>query len=252
MSKIPFIPGSGYVGDNVVKKSENMPWWTGETLFEAFDKYLTPPDRSALEKLPLRIPIQDVYSITGVGTVPVGRVETGILRPGEKVIFEPPHVEGEVKSMEMHHQPLQEAKPGDNIGFNVRGISKTDVKRGDVAGHVDNPPTVAQSFTAQLVVLNHPTVIAPGYTPVFHAHTTRTPARITRILKKIDPRTGQVVEENPDFIKAGDAAVIEVEPLKPFVIEKYNEIPPLGRFAIRDMGMTVAVGMVIDVVAKNK
>ncbi len=251
-SKIPFIPISGYYGDNVAKKSDKMPWWNGPTLLEAFDKYLQPPSVDALAKLPLRIPIQDVYNITGVGTVPVGRVETGILRPGDKVIFEPPHVQGEVKSIEMHHQPLQEAKPGDNIGFNVRGVSKNDLRRGDVAGHLDNPPTVAKEFTAQIVVLNHPTVIAPGYTPVFHAHTAQVACRIEAILKKIDPRTGQVVEENPQFIKTGDAAIVKVVPTKPLVIEKFKEIPPLGRFAIRDMGMTVAVGMVIDIVPKNK
>ncbi len=249
-SKIPFIPTSGYKGDNVAKKSENMPWWKGETLVEAIDNHLAPPSIEDLKKMPLRLPLQDVYTITGVGTVPVGRVETGVLKPGMKVMFEPAHVQGEVKSIEMHHQQLTEANPGDNVGFNVRGVGKGDVRRGDVVGPVDKPPTVAKSFTAQIVVMNHPSVIAPGYAPVFHAHTAQVACRITKILKKIDPKTGQVVQENPDFIKAGDAALIEVEPTRPMVIEKYKEIPPLGRFAIRDMGMTVAVGMVIDVVPK--
>ena len=249
-TKIPFIPTSGYKGDNVAKKSENLAWWKGETLVEAIDKYFVPPSKENLEKMPLRLPLQDVYTITGVGSVPVGRVETGVMKPGDKVIFEPAHVEGEVKSIEMHHQQLPHAGPGDNVGFNVRGIGKGDVRRGDVVGHKDKPPTVAKSFTAQIVVMNHPSVIAPGYAPVFHAHTAQVACRITKILKKIDPKTGQVAAENPDFIKAGDAAVVEVEPTRPMVIENYKEIPPMGRFAIRDMGMTVAVGMVIDVKGK--
>ncbi|MCQ6253745.1 translation elongation factor EF-1 subunit alpha [Methanocaldococcus sp.] len=247
--QIDFIPTAALKGDNIVKRSENMPWYKGPTLVEALDKF-QPPEKPV--NLPLRIPIQDVYSITGVGTVPVGRVETGILRPGDKVVFEPAGVQGEVKSIEMHHEPIQQAEPGDNIGFNVRGVSKKDIKRGDVCGHPDNPPTVAEEFTAQIVVLQHPTAITVGYTPVFHAHTAQVACTFVELLKKLDPRTGQVIEENPQFLKTGDAAVVRIKPTKPMVIENVREIPQLGRFAIRDMGMTIAAGMAIDVKPKNK
>ncbi|ACX73253.1 translation elongation factor EF-1, subunit alpha [Methanocaldococcus vulcanius M7] len=247
--QIDFIPTASLKGDNVVKRSENMPWYKGPTLVEALDKF-QPPEKPT--NLPLRIPIQDVYSITGVGTVPVGRVETGILKPGDKVVFEPAGVQGEVKSIEMHHEQIPQAEPGDNIGFNVRGVSKKDIKRGDVCGHPDNPPTVADEFTAQLVVLQHPTAITVGYTPVFHAHTAQVACTFMELLKKLDPRTGQVIEENPQFLKTGDAAIVKIKPTKPMVIENVREIPQLGRFAIRDMGMTIAAGMAIDVKAKNK
>jgi len=243
--KILYIPISAYKGDNVVKRSDNMPWYDGPTLLEALDTFSVPP--RPVDK-PLRIPVQDVYSITGVGTVPVGRVETGVLRKGDTVIFMPPKVKGEVKSIEMHHEEIPEAKAGDNIGFNVRGVSKDQLRRGDVAGHPDNPPTVAKEFTAQIIVLNHPTVISRGYTPVFHVHTAQVACRIVDILKKIDPRTGATIQENPDFIKTGDAAIIKCIPTKPLVIEKQSDFPELARFAIRDMGMTVAAGICIDVV----
>jgi len=246
VDEIPFVPISAYKGDNVVKKSENMPWYDGPTLVEALDTYLKEPPKP-VDK-PLRIPIQDVYSITGVGTVPVGRVETGVLKVGDVVVFEPAGVKGEVKSIEIHHQQIQEAKPGDNIGFNVRGISKEQIKRGDVAGHPDNPPTVAKEFTAQIIVLQHPTVVAPGYTPVFHCHTASVACRIEEIIAKVDPKTGAVVQEHPDFIKTGDAAKIRVVPTKPMVIEKQADFPELARFAIRDMGITVAAGICLDVV----
>ncbi|EHP87920.1 translation elongation factor EF-1 subunit alpha [Methanotorris formicicus] len=246
---IDFIPVASYHGDNVVKKSDKTPWYNGPTLVEALDKF-NPPQKPT--NLPLRIPIQDVYSITGVGTVPVGRVETGVMKPGDKVVFEPAGVQGEVKSIEMHHEQIAQAEPGDNIGFNVRGVSKKDIKRGDVCGHPDNPPTVADEFTAQIVVLQHPSVITVGYTPVFHAHTAQVACTFIEIMKKLNPATGEVLEENPDFIKAGDAAIIKVKPTKPMVIENVKEIPQLGRFAIRDMGMTIAAGMAIDVKAKNK
>ncbi len=248
VSKIHFVPISAYKGDNVVKKSENMPWYSGPTLVEALDT-LVPPEKP-VDK-PLRIPVQDVYSITGIGTVPVGRVESGVLKVGDKVIFNPPGVSGEVKSIEMHHQPLQQAEPGDNIGFNVRGVGKNDIKRGDVCGPVSNPPTVAKEFTARIVILKHPSAIAPGYTPVFHAHTAQVACTITELVEKLDPRTGQVTEKNPKFLKAGDIAVVKVVPTKPMVIEKFSEFPPLGRFAIRDMGMTIGAGQVIDVVPKQ-
>jgi elongation factor 1-alpha len=241
-----FVPISAYKGDNVVKKSENMPWYKGFTLLEALDNLFVVPPRP-IDK-PLRIPIQDVYSITGVGTVPVGRVETGILRKGDRVIFMPSNVAGEVKSIEMHHEEIPEAKPGDNIGFNVRGVSKDQIKRGDVAAHPESAPKPVKEFIAQIIVLNHPTVISKGYTPVFHCHTAQVACVITEILKKLDPRTGEVKEENPDFIKTGDAAIIRVKPTKPLVIEKQSDFPQLARFAIRDMGQTVAAGVCIDTV----
>ncbi len=247
--EIPFIPYSAYKGDNAVKAGSNMPWYKGPTLLEALNALKEPAKAT---NLPLRLPIQDVYTITGIGTVPVGRVECGVLKPDMKVMFEPSHVVGEVKSIEMHHEPLQQALPGDNVGFNVRGISKTDVKRGDVAGPVDSPPMVAKTFTAQIMVLNHPSVITVGYTPVFHCHTAQVACTFIELQKKLDPRTGQTKEENPQFLKTGDAAIVKIQPSRPMVIEKAKEFPQLGRFAIRDMGQTVAAGMCIDVEKKEQ
>jgi len=248
VDQIPFIPTSAYAGDNVLKKSENTPWYDGVTFFEALDNLTTP--EKPTDK-PLRIPVQDVYSISGVGTVPVGRVETGVIKTGDKILFNPAGVSGEVKSIEMHHEVIPEAIPGDNIGFNVRGVSKNDIRRGDVCGHTSNPPTVVKDFTAQIVVLQHPTAITIGYTPVIHAHTSQIACRFTELQKKLDPRTGQVKEENPQFVKTGEAAIVKMEPTRPMVIEKVKDIPPLGRFAIRDMGMTVAAGMVLDLTPRG-
>ncbi len=251
-SKVQFIPIAAFPGDNVFKKTDKMPWWNGPTLLEAMDN-LNPPEKPT--DLPLRLPIQDVYSIAGIGVVPVGRVETGVMKVGDKVIIVPARegkgVTGEVKSIEMHHEAMDKAEPGDNIGFNVRGVGKNDVARGDVLGHTDNVPTVASEFTAQVVVLNHPTVITVGYTPVFHIHTAQVACQITAIEKKLNPATGETIAENPDFIKNGDAAIIKVKPIQPLVIEKQKDIPQMSRFAIRDSGRTVAAGMCIDLVKKQ-
>lgn len=246
VDEIPFIPVSAYVGDNVAKKSANMPWFKGDTLVETLDATIKEPEKPTQK--PLRLPVQDVYSITGVGTVPVGRVETGVLKVNDTIVFEPAGVTGEVKSIEVHHQQIPQAVPGDNVGFNVRGVAKEQIRRGDVVGHPNNPPTVVKEFTAQIVVLQHPTVITAGYTPVFHCHTASVACTIEEIIAKIDPRTGQVVQEKPDFIKTGDAARIKVKPLKPMVIEKQSDFPELARFAVRDMGMTVAAGVCLEVV----
>ena len=246
VSKIPFVPVSGMKGDNVSIKSTNTPWYKGDVLINEMDNSIQPPE-IPIDK-PLRIPIQDAYTITGVGTVPVGRVETGILKVGDKVVFQPCGATGEVKTIEMFHKQQPDAKPGDNVGFNVRGLVKGQVKRGDVCGLSSSPPTVAKEFTAQIIVLNHPTVMAAGYTPVFHVGTASVACKIEEILAKIDPKTGQVIKEKPDFIKTGDAARIRVVPTKAMVVEKQIDIPQLARFAIRDMGQTVAAGIVIDVV----
>jgi len=240
VEEIPFIPISAFNGDNLLKPSANTPWYKGPSIIEALNNLKMPVKPTTL---PLRVPVQDVYTISGVGTVPVGRVETGVMKKGDKIIFEPADVTGEVKSIEMHHEEVPVAFPGDNIGWNVRGIGKNDIRRGDVCGHVEKPPTVAKEFTAQIVVLQHPSAISAGYTPVFHCHTSQIACTITEIKAKLDPRTGSVKEQNPAFIKAGDAAIITVRPSKPMVIEKVKEIPQLGRFAIRDMGQTIAAGM---------
>ncbi len=242
--QVQYVGVSAYKGDNITKKSENTKWYAGPTLLEALDN-LKEPEKPIT--LPLRVPVQDVYTISGVGTVPVGRVESGKMKKGDKIIFQPSNVSGEVKSIEMHHEEIPEALPGDNIGWNVRGINKGDIRRGDVCGHPDNPPTVAEEFTVQIVVLQHPSAITVGYTPVFHCHTAQVACTITEIKKKLDPKTGAVLETNPDFIKAGDAAILQIKPTRPLVVENVKKIPQLGRFAIRDMGQTIAAGMVIDI-----
>jgi len=247
-AEVPFIPMSSFAGVNISKKSPETPWYNGPTVLEALD-LLKEPEKPTT--LPFRLPIQDVYSISGVGTVPVGRIETGVMKKGMKVAFMPANVNGEVKSIEMHHEEVPEALPGDNVGFNVRGVGKNDVRRGDVCGPVDVPPTVAEEFTAQIVVLHHPSAITVGYTPVFHCHTAQVACTFTELVKKLDPRTGQVKEENPTFLKTGDAAIVKIRPTRPMVIEKIKEIPQLGRFAIRDMGSTIAAGMCIDIQAKQ-
>jgi elongation factor 1-alpha len=243
-----FIAASAFQGVNISKKSDKTPWYKGPTILEALDTLKEPEKPTTL---PLRLPIQDVYSISGIGTVPVGRVETGILKKGMNVIFMPANKTGEVKSVEMHHEEIPQAVPGDNVGFNIRGVAKNEIRRGDVVGPIDNPPTVADEFTAQIVILFHPSAITVGYTPVFHCHTAQVACTITALKKKLDPRTGQVKEENPTFLKTGDAAIVQIKPSRPLVIEKIKEIPPMGRFAIRDMGSTIAAGMCIDIVPKT-
>jgi elongation factor 1-alpha len=246
-AKIRFIPTSGWKGDNLSKKSANMPWYDGPTLIQTLDEFVEP--EKPVDK-PLRLPIQDVYSITGVGTVPVGRIETGKMKPNDKIIVMPEGAVGEIKSIETHHTQIPEAQAGDNIGFNVRGIDKKEIKRGDVVGPVGSPPTAAKEFKAQIIVIFHPTALAPGYTPVLHAHTAQVAATLTEFVAKIDPRSGQTVEENPKFLKNGDSAIVKIRPVRPLCIETFKEFPELGRFALRDMGTTIAAGVVQEVTEK--
>jgi elongation factor 1-alpha len=251
-SKVPFLATSGWEGDNVVKKSENMSWYEGKTLVEQINE-LEEPEKPT--DLPLRLPLQDVYNITGIGVVPVGRIETGVMKVNDKIVVVPGRegkpVEGEVKTIEMHHEQVQEAEPGDNVGFSVRGIGKKDIARGDVLGHADNPPTMAKEFTAQVVVLNHPTVLTAGYTPVFHIHTAQVACTFSELVEQKDPASGETVKEKPDMLKNGDVAIVKIVPTKPIVIEKKADIPNMSSFAVRDAGNTVAAGVCIDLVKKD-
>lgn len=243
-----YVPASAFEGENVAKPSDKMDWYDGPIFLDALDTFKVP--EKPVEK-PLRVPVQDVYSITGVGTVPVGRVETGVLNIGDELVFQPSGKKAEVKSIEMHHEEIEKAEPGDNIGFNVRGLSKDEIRRGEVASHTDTPATVVEEFSARIAVLEHPSAITAGYTPVFHAHTAQVACEITEIMQKLDPKTGEVLEENPDFIKTGDMATVKVRPTRPLVIEKASELPELSRFAIRDMGQTVAAGVCTDLIPKK-
>ena len=239
---IPFIPISGWNGDNMIDRSDNMKWYKGPTMLEALDKII-PPKRPSDK--PLRLPLQDVYKIGGIGTVPVGRVETGILKPGMVVTFAPVGVTSDVKSVEMHHEIMEEALPGDNVGFNVKNVSVKDVKRGNVAGDSKNdPPKGVASFEAQVIVLNHPNQIAAGYTPVLDCHTAHIACKFDTLLSKINKRTGQKMEDEPKSVKSGEAAMVKLIPTKPLCVESFSEYPPLGRFAVRDMRQTVAVGVI--------
>ncbi len=252
LDNIQFLAIASYPGDNIIKKTDKMPWYKGPTLLEAINNLKEPEKPTAL---PFRMPIQDVYSITGIGVVPVGRVETGILKVNDKIVAVPgregKQVPGECKSIEMHHEQVQTAEPGDNVGISVRGFGKKDVTRGDVLGHPDSVPSVATEFIAQIVVLNHPSVITVGYTPVFHIHTAQIACRIEEIRSKLNPATGEVLQANPDFIKNGDAAIVRIKPMQPLCIEKKADIPQLCQFAIRDSGATVAAGMCIEMTKKQ-
>ena len=262
---VAFVPISGWEGDNMIEASTNCPWYkgwekesinkngpkaSGKTLLEAIDA-IEPPARPTDK--PLRLPLQDVYKIGGIGTVPVGRVETGVIKPGMVVTFAPAGVTTEVKSVEMHHEQLAEGVPGDNVGFNVKNVSVKEIRRGNVCGDsMNDPPKGADSFTAQVIVLNHPGQISNGYAPVLDCHTAHIACKFDTLLEKIDRRSGKSLENNPKFVKSGDAAIVKMVPQKPMSVEAFSEYPPLGRFAVRDMRQTVAVGVIKSVEKSDK
>jgi elongation factor 1-alpha len=247
-----FIPASGLKGDNIFKKSPNMTWYKGPTIMEQFDLFPAP---ELPTNLAMRMPVQDVYEITGIGTVPVGKIETGIMKVGQKIKVIPGRtgegVQGEVKTIEMHHESYSEALAGDNVGVNIRGIGKKDIARGDVICDAANPISIVEEFLATITVINHPTVLAKGYTPVFHIHTAQVPCQFTELISQIDPRTGEVIKEHPDFLKNGDSAKVRIRPQGTLALETQKENPYMSKFAIRDAGVTVAAGFCSEIVKKR-
>jgi len=251
-TKTTFLAVSGLKGDNIKEKSSEMSWYNGPTLWEQLDLFEEPKKPT---DLPMRMPIQDVYDITGIGTVPVGKIETGIMKVGQKIKILPGRtgtgIDGEIKSIEMHHEQYTEAPCGFNVGINIRGVGKKDVARGDVICEASSPATIAEEFTAQVAVINHPTVIAKGYTPVFHVHTAQVPCQFIEIINKIDPTSGQPMKGKVDFLKNGDVAMVKIKPMGNLVIEKSSVNPHMARFAIRDAGATVAAGVCTELVPKK-
>jgi elongation factor 1-alpha len=249
LDEVTFIAASGFRGDNVAKKSENMPWYKGPTILEQIDLFKQPEKPT---NLPLRMPLQDVYEITGIGTVPVGKIETGVMKVGQKVIVLPGRsgtgIPGEVRTVEMHHEQLPAAEAGDNVGINIRGVGKKDVARGDVVCDASSPATIAEEFVAQVAVISHPTVIAKGYTPVFHVHTAQVPCQFVEL---IEVQRGAEKIASPDFLKNGDVAKVRIKPIGNLVLETTATNPHMARFAIRDAGSTVAAGVCIELTAKK-
>jgi elongation factor 1-alpha len=247
-----FIACSGLKGDNVAKKSDKMSWYKGPTVLEQFDSF---PEPKLPTDLPMRMPVQDVYEITGIGTVPVGKIETGIMKIGQKVVVLPGRtgtgVSGEVKTIEMHHETIPEAQAGDNVGINIRGVGKKDIARGDVICEASRAPSIVEEFIATITVINHPTVLAKGYTPVFHVHTAQVPCQFVELIEQIDPRTGEAIKKNPDFLKNGDTAKVRIRPQGNLCLETSKENPYMSRFAVRDAGATVAAGMCTEIVKKK-
>ena len=247
-----FIACSGLKGDNIVEKSKSMEWYKGPTVFEQFDLF---DDVELPTNLPMRMPVQDVYEITGIGTVPVGKIETGVMKVGQKIKVLPGRtgdgLNGEVKTIEMHHEQMPEAQAGDNVGINIRGVGKKDIARGDVICEAANPIPVVEEFIAQIAVINHQTVLAKGYTPVFHVHTAQVPCQFTELIAQIDPKSGEVIKENPDFLKNGDVAKVRIKPQGRLALETQKDNPFTSRVAIRDAGATVAAGMCIEITKKK-
>jgi len=252
IDKINFIACSGLRGDNITKKPDTMSWYKGPTILEQFDLF---PEPDLPTNLPMRMPVQDVYDITGIGTVPVGKIETGIMKVGQKIKILPGRtgegIQGEVKTIEMHHEQMQEAVAGDNVGINIRGVGKKDLARGDVICDAAQPIPVVKEFIAQIAVINHPSVLAKGYTPVFHIHTAQVPCQFVELIEQIDPKSGQVIKENPDFLKNGDVAKVRIKPQGNLCLETQKDNPFTSRFAVRDAGSTVAAGVCIEITDKK-
>ena len=248
----PFIACAGLTGENILNKSDKMPWYKGPTIREQIDLFPAP---ELPTNLPMRMPVQDVYEITGIGTVPVGKVETGIIKVGQKVKVLPGRtgegIEGEVKTIEAHHESMPEALAGENVGINIRGVGKKDMARGDVICEASSPIPVVQEFIAQIAVINHQTVLAKGYTPVFHIHTAQVPCQFVELIAQIDPRSGEVIKESPDFLKNGDVAKVRIKPQGRLALETQKDNPFMSRFAVRDAGATVAAGVCLEITKKE-
>lgn len=242
--EVPFVQVSGWDGSNIHTRSESPDWYKGPVLVDVLDSTVVVPERPV--NSPLRLSVQDACTIEGVGTVVLGRVQAGVLKVGMTVVFSPSQVTSTVKSIEIHDERVESAGPGDYVGFRVEeDVCVKDVKRGTVVGDADNdPPVPCERFEARMVVLDHPNRIHPGYTPVLSCHGAHIACRIDKLLRLLNKRSGEPGEENPKFLKSGNAAICELVPSKPMCVETFYKYASLGRFVIRDLNRAVAVGVI--------
>jgi len=260
---VPIIPISGWMGDNLIKPSTNMAWWTGvdvyveetketvhvHTLLDVLDKMVVIPKR--IDDKAMRTPISGVYKIKGVGDVLTGRVEQGSVKPGEEVVFIPTHTvstpcNGKVFTVEMHHKSVEKANAGDNVGLNIKGLPKDNMPRvGDVMILAKDATVGAvKNFTVQIQVMNHPGELKVGYTPIAFVRTARSAVRMTAIQWKISKETGGAKAENPPCLKANDIAQAVFAPQQAFVVDTFKACEGLGRVAIMEGNSVVMLGKV--------
>ncbi len=227
------IPISAMQGDNVFRRSGRMDWYDGATLIEALDGVkLNQEDKCT------RFVVQDAYTVDSDRIV-VGRVESGVLRKGEKVFFEPSGVEGVVEKIVIWGGELEEAMRGDSVGI----IVDCEVKRGDVGGSVDNPPVAVREFRGEAILLDRKMV--KGEVLKLRCGTARVNCEIKEIREKINSETGDVIEEYPEGISENEAATVTFK-TDPLVVEKFYEVPELGRFTLykdKNIGAGVVLGV---------
>jgi len=268
---IPYLPISGWVGDNLFKKSDKMPWWNGAeniihpvsgdkcdtltTLYECLDKMCTVPQRNT--DAAMRLPISGIYKIKGVGDVLAGRVEQGIVKPNEEVIFLPTHTtgtpcEGKVFTVEMHHKKVDCANPGDNVGMNIKGLNKSNMPRsGDVMIYKkDTTLAAVQSFDAQIQVLDIPGEIKVGYSPIGFVRCGRSACRISVLKWKMGKDTGGKKMEDPHSLKSNEMGQCSFEPQQPLVADSFKNCEGLSRIAFMDGNGVVMLGKVVSCEAK--
>eukprot|EP00479_Gromia_sphaerica_P014307 TRINITY_DN842_c0_g1_i5.p1 TRINITY_DN842_c0_g1~~TRINITY_DN842_c0_g1_i5.p1 ORF type:complete len:280 (-),score=69.02 TRINITY_DN842_c0_g1_i5:51-890(-) len=269
--KIPVIPMSGFRGENLTKKSDKMPWYKGFsvtikkkkvkgfTLIDALNDVVKPPKRDT--KSPVRMPVSGVYKIKGVGDVITGRIEQGVLNPGQSVIFSPSGASGKVFTIEMHHKSVEKALTGDNVGLNLRGLNKDLMPRaGDVMCIDDgNAPTAVASFVSQVYVQDHPGKLrcgegdSSGFTPSIHVRTAKAPCKMSKIRWKqgLKSTGGAKIEEGVKYLEAGDTAEVEWVPQKPICVTPYKSCKGLARLAVMDSNNLVMLGKITEVTYKS-
>merc|ERR1719215_808111 len=267
-SGVPFMAISGWCGDNLIKKTENMAWWKGqdvqagaetvhvETLYEVFDQFCRVPSRPV--DAPMRLPISGIYKIKGVGDVLAGRVEQGIVKPNEEVIFLPTHTAanactGKVFQIEMHHKAVPQAKPGDNVGMNVKNLDKQNMPRGgDVMIYKkDTSLAPVKEFDAQIQVLDIPNEIKVGYSPIGFVRCGRAACRISALKWKMGKETGGKKMEEPHSLKSNEMAHVSFQPQQPLVCDTFKNCEGLSRIAFMDGNGVVMLGKVISCEAKT-
>jgi elongation factor 1-alpha len=259
--KVPFIPYSGFNGDNLVDKSDKAPWYkgwtanlkpkvqiTGFTLLDALNNFIQPPARHP--ELPLRLPVSTVYNIKGIGQIICGTVEQGTLRPGDVVGITPSELKGKkIFSIEQHKKSIASAGPGNSVALSIKGITKDEiVSAGDIIYlESEGECKPVKKFCAMVVVQEHPGVLKPGYCPIIFSRTAKVACKMTKILWKQSKKTGNNKVENPPTISQFESAEVEFEPTQPLFLEPFEKCAALGRIAVMDSNRLKMLGKVTTV-----
>lgn len=242
---ITYIPCSGLTGDFIKDRPDSSKggWYSGPCFIEYLDDLFPSINRDF--DGPVRCIVVDKFSDMGV--IVIGKMESGVVQKGQTLLLCPNKTAVQVLQCWSDDVEVEKVAAGDNIKFKLKGVEEADIQGGFVICSPDAPVKVGKIFDAEVLVLDHKSIIASGYSAVLHIQSAIEEVAVKAVLCTVDKKTGEK-NKTRRFVKQDEKCILRLESQEPFCLEPFKLLPQLGRFTLRDEGKTIAIGKVLKVI----